>query len=77
MSQQNQNPQTNKDDYLKLSYRRIALEIGGVVLASISVTMITALIGFMESIIRLQEKVQNNTEIIRELKQQHEQKRSK
>jgi hypothetical protein len=53
------------------------LEIGGVVLASISVTMITALIGFMESIIRLQEKVQNNTEIIRELKQQHEQKRSK
>jgi hypothetical protein len=39
--------------------------------------MITALIGFMESIIRLQEKVQNNTEIIRELKQQHEQQRSK
>jgi hypothetical protein len=44
------------------------------VLASVSVTMITTLISFLTTIIRLEEQVENNTELIRELKNQYEQK---
>jgi len=38
--------------------------------------MITTLINFMGTLIRLEQQVETHTEIIRELKKKHEQQRS-
>ena len=49
--------------------RRVAIEVFVVISTSVTLTLVTTLVGFMENLVRLEENTNVNTETIREIKQ--------
>ena len=49
--------------------RRVAIEVFVVISTSVTLTLVTTLVGFMENLVRLEENTNVNTETIREIKE--------
>lgn len=49
--------------------RRVSIEVFVVISTSVTLTLVTTLVGFMENLVRLEENTNVNTETIREIKQ--------